>query len=379
MEFNTMTAEELETRAGAILEESKQDGADLDALETEQRAIYNELENRKAAEAAKAEIRAQVAAGAGEVKETIKPEEEKKMTFEEIRNSHEYNVAYANYIKTGDETECRALLSINATGGTVPVATYAENRIRTAWEKTQLLDLVRKSYVPGDLIVGFEIAGDDAQVHIEGDEAITEEELELGAVKLTAQSVKKFIRVSDEVLDYQGEQFLDYLFDEIAYKIALKVESILLGEIAALTNTAGPSAPAVGVLTATPDVGVIAGAMALLSAEAVNPVIVMNPQTWGMFKAAAYGANYSVDPFEGLRVIKTNAIPAYDAGMTTGDTWAIVGDFANGAQANFPRGAEIQLKYDDLTYAEDDLVKILGRQFVGVGVVANMAFTKIVK
>ena len=99
-----MTAEELLERRSAIAVEVEEDGADLDALEAEVKSINEELEARKEAEAQKAEIRAEVANGAGEIRESIPTEEVKKMTLEEIRSSHEYNVAFANYIKTGLKT-----------------------------------------------------------------------------------------------------------------------------------------------------------------------------------------------------------------------------------------------------------------------------------
>ena len=120
MELENMTVEELQARKSAICEEATPE-ADLDALETEVRAINAELESRKAIEAQKAEVRAQVAAGAGSITETISNEEKKTMTNEEVRKSHEYNVAFANYIKTNDDSECRALLTQNVSGGQVPV------------------------------------------------------------------------------------------------------------------------------------------------------------------------------------------------------------------------------------------------------------------
>ena len=63
MEIKTMTIDELNARLAAIPEEMEVEGADLDALENEVRAINEEIEARKAAEAQKAEIRSAVAAG----------------------------------------------------------------------------------------------------------------------------------------------------------------------------------------------------------------------------------------------------------------------------------------------------------------------------
>ena len=53
------------------------------------------------------------------------------MTNLEIRQSAEYIDAYANYIKTGDATECRALLTENASGR-VAVPELVEGIVKTA-------------------------------------------------------------------------------------------------------------------------------------------------------------------------------------------------------------------------------------------------------
>ena len=54
----------------------------------------------------------------------------------------------------------------------------------------------------------------------------------------------------------------------------------------------------------------------------------------------------------------------------------IVGDFG-GAHANFPNGDEIRIKYDDLSLAEADLVKLVGREYVALGVTQDHAFCKV--
>ena len=73
-----------------------------------------------------------------------------------------------------------------------------------------------------------------------------------------------------------------------------------------------------------------------------------------------------------------NTITAYSA-ATTGVTYAIVGDLDQGALANFPNGDDIDIKYDNVTLMTNDLVRVLGREFVGLGVVAPDAFVKITK
>lgn len=378
MEIRDMTIEELKERRTAIATEIDAPEADLDALEAEARAINEEIENRKAAESKRNEIRSAVANGNGETKEKFEIEERKTMTLEEIRSSKEYIDAYANYIKTGDDSECRAALLTANVSGQVPVPTIIEGRIRTAWERNGLMDLVRKTYVRGNLKVGFELSATGAVVHTEGSNAPSDETLTFGVVTLTPVSIKKWIKISDEAMDMGGEEFLYYIYDELTYQIAKKAQEELLARITAATASATATTAGVGVVTGVPSVGVVAEAIGQLSDEAANPVVVLNKNSWAQMKAAAYSASYGIDPFEGLPVYFDNTLPAYTSAGTTGSTWMIVGDFGVGAQANFPNGDEITIKFDDLSLAESDLVKIVGREYVGLGVVADHAFTKVV-
>lgn len=377
MELIDKTIEELMERRTAIAAEIDAPDADLDALEAEARAINEEVENRKAAENKRNEIRNAVAQGDGEIKTKFEETEERKMDINEIRSSKEYVEAYANYIKTGKDDECRALLSTNVAGGYVPVPAIVEGRIRTAWDKLGLMELVRKTYVRGNLKVGFELSADGAVVHTEGTAAPSEEALTFGIVSLTPASIKKWIKISDEAMDMGGEEFLYYIYDELTYRIAKKAQEELLAKITACTASATSTAVGVGVVAGTPSIGLVAEALGKLSDEAANPVVVMNKGTWAQMKAVQYAGQFNVDPFEGLPVYFDNTIPAYTASGTTGSTWMIVGDFGLGAQANFPNGDEISIKFDDLSLAESDLVKIVGREYIALGAVADHAFCKV--
>ena len=162
MDFTNMTMEELLERRSAIGAELDAPEADLDALEAEVRAINGEIENRKQAEQRKTDLRAAVANGAGEV--TNKPvEEEHKMTVEEIRKSSEYINAYAEYIKSGNDKECRALLTENASG-VLPVPALVDEIVRTAWDNDQILRRVRRTFFKGNLKVAFERSATAAAV-----------------------------------------------------------------------------------------------------------------------------------------------------------------------------------------------------------------------
>ena len=381
MELKDKTVDELMERRSAIAAEIDSPDADLDALEVEARSINEELERRKNAETKRTEIRNAVAKGDGEVTETFK-EEKKTMTIEEIRNSGEYINAYANYIKSGDDAECRNILTTaDASNGSasVPVPTFVYDIVKTAWEREGITSRVRKSYLKGNLKVGFEISGDDAIIHAEGAAAISEENLVLGTVSMVPQSIKKVVQISDEVYDLRGEDFLRYIYDELTYRIAKKAADTLVAKILACGTVSTTTCPGVPSITAaSASLGTIASAMSALSDEAANPVIMMNKATWGTFKALQAAGSYGYDPFEGLPVVFNNSITAYSA-ATTGVAYAIVGDLDHGALMNFPNGDGIEFKFDEMSLKKQDLIEVLGRQYVAIGVVAPNAFVKVTK
>lgn len=304
------------------------------------------------------------------------------MTNKEVCASAEYREAFKNYVMTGKDAECRALLTENVGTGVVPVPEVVYDIIKNAWEKEGIMSLVKKSYLKGNLKVGFEISADGAVVHTEGAAAPTEEKLVLGIVELIPASLKKWITISDEVIDMDAGSFLQYVYDEVAYQIAKKAADTLIAKIEACgtvsTNTPSVNVGVPVVTSTTITLGLIASAIGQLSDVAANPVIMMNKATWSAFKAVQYAASVPVDPFEGLPVVFNNSIKAFSA-ASSGDTYAIVGDLGEGAIANFPAGEEITLKYDDTSLAEKDLVKIVGREYVALGVIGPDCFVKIAK
>lgn len=380
MELKNMSVSELEARKAEIATLVDNEDSDLDALTEEVRAINEELETRKNAEAKKEEIRSLVADGEGETVEEITTIEERKtMDVMEIRNSAEYINAYAEYIKTGNDKECRALLSENSAGGTVAVPELVYEIVKNAWEKEGIMRLVKKTYLRGNLKVSFEVSADSAVVHTTEGTAVTEENLVLGTVELAPKSIKKWISVSDEALDLRGREFLQYIYEELTYRIAKKAADELLAKIEACgTQTTTGGVGVANISASSIQMGTVADAIAHLSDQAANPVIIMNKLTYSAFKTVQYANGYGADPFEGLPVLFNNSIAAFSA-ATTGVTYAIVGDLGEGALANFPNGQDITIKYDDLSLAEKDLVKIVGRQFVGLGVIAPNAFARIKK
>ena len=377
LEVKNMTVEQLEERKRAIVAELENEGADLDALQAEARSIKEELEARAAEEAKKAEIRKTVA----ETKAPVvvkKVEEEKRgmKTNAEVRASQEYVDAFARYLISCNDTEVRSLLTENVSGS-VPVPTIVDDIIKTAWEKSDILSRVEKTNIRGNLKIPFELSADDAYEHTEGTAAPTEESLTLGIVTMIPKNIKKWIRVSDEVIAMGGETLVRYIYKELTYKIIKKLTALVIADITGASTSASSSAVSVPAISMNPALTTVATAFANLSDEADDPVIIMNKLTYASFIGAQAGGNFSFDPFNGLKVLFSSALPAYSS-ASNNQVYAIVGDL-KGARVNYPEGEGIVLKYDDLSEAESDLVKVVGRQYAAHALTACNMFCNIKK
>ena len=379
-EIKALDMEGVENRSMEIKEEMTAENADLETLSAEVTA----LEERKAAlveEMKKAQ--AAVAEGAGK---EIEKQEERKMalTFEEVRSSEQYVNAYAEYIKSGDDKEVRSVLTEMGVGASDPtsgvaVPTSVEDRIRTAWDNDAILSRVKRSNVKGILKVGFELSATPAAVHAEGAAAPDPETLNLGIVSLVPETLKKWITISDEAFDLRGQAFLDYIMDEIEYRIIKLAADTVVADITSAPTTATKTAASVAHVEST-GIADIVNAIAALSDEAQNPVIIINKQSYAYYKGLAMAAGYAVDPFDGLEVLFNNTLDAATATPASGavNKIAIVGDL-QGESVNFTNGYEPTIKVDDLSLAESDLIKVVGRLPMGHGVTACGRFAVITK
>lgn len=379
-ELEGMNLEQVTERRNALEAEirSAKSEEELQGMEEKINAINVRMEELRALEQRKQAV-TELQTGEAKGKEFENNMEERSMKNKEIRNSEAYINAYAKYIKTEDDKEVRALLTQNAEDGTIAVPDMVVAAVQTAWDNEPILAEVKKTTMKGNVKIGFEISADGAVVHTEGGEAVTEEELTLGVATLVPESIKKWISISDEALDLAGEAFLQYIYSELGYQIAKKVADLIVADILATTTSGSATVPAQSAITAAPGLATIASAVANLSDEASNPVIIMNKLTYADFKAVQVGANYGQDVFDGLKVLFNNSLPAYSAATAGTGVYAIVGDLSSGEMVNFPNGTDITFKFDDKTLMTADLVKVLGRMYVGHAVVAPKRFTLVKK
>ena len=338
----------------------------MSALMTEKKGIEDDIEERKKEQEALEKAK--------ENEALLKPIEERgEKDKMEVRNTKEYIEAYANYIKTGRDEECRALLTENASG-TIPVPEFVDNIVQTAWERLTLLSRVRRTNFKGNLKVGIELSATAATVHTEGGDAPDEETLVIYTAELVPQTFKKWISFSDEVLDMNAEAFLDYIYDEITYQIFLAVEAALISALASADTTYDPADPAPVVpAVEVSSIGLadFVNAAGQLKGQG-TPVIITSRSVYAAYKALAMGANYAADVFDGMEVIFVDGF-----GTEENDTVAFVG-YPDKLHVNFVNGQDAQLKYDPYTLGTDDLVRVIGRLPVGLAYVGNYAFAKIV-
>lgn len=380
-DIKTWSAEQIEERSAAIKAEIETaDEAKLDELNNELTAIEErkkviEMETRK-------ENMKAVAEGAGVVLAKVEEKKEER-TLDSVRSSAAYEDAFATYLKTGDDRECRALMTDLVSGGTVPIPTVIDDYINTAWENARILSRVRRTAIKGTAKYPFEYSATAAAAHTEGAAAPSEETLVLGTVSIEPQMLKKWITVTDEVIALKGRAFLDYVWDEIEERIYELADATLIAAIKAAPAAATTSAAGVRALTPEAiDCNTIFNALAQLKNAASNPVAIMNKQTY-------FNQFMSLTDLQGrpiYDIVSANGRPSYyingvevifDNTLATGTNAEIIVGDLRGAIANFPDGEQITFVNDPYSLAELDKVKIVGKLYVGIGVVRDGFFCKI--
>ena len=374
-EIKEYSMEQIEKREAEIKAEiDTADAGKLEELENEHKA----LEERKAVlveetEKRRADMKA-VIEGAGTV--VTKPAEKETRSLETVKASQEYVDAFAEYLKTGSDAECRSLLTDLVDGGSVPTPTVIDDFINTAWERANLVSRVRRTNIKGTAKYPFEYSATGASVHKEGAAAPDEETLVLGTVSVEPEMLKKWITISDEVLALKGQAFLDYVYDEIEERILEAADAAIVAAIKAAPAAATKTAAGVRVLSQSFDAFTIFAAQAELVAAARNPVAIMNRKTYfNTFMSLADTAGRPI-----YNVVSENGRPTYYINgvevifdNTLDEDELIVGDL-NGIIMNLPDGQEVSFVTDPYSLAEKDLVKIVGKMYAGFAVVRDGYF-----
>lgn len=310
--------------------------------------------------------------------------------------SHEYNKVYADYLRSGKEDEIRSFIrSANLSTDTpnVPIPTVMQGYVETAWEKFgKFSKIVRETFIKGIINVPVETASDDAVWHDENGSAPAQETITLGSILLEPKTIKKWIALTDELMALSPEEFLQYVADELVYKVILALDHAIISR----TDANGKGVIGIANNTNTVSVSKALGFNvvneAIAEVESANSLLVaMNPKTFynnfmgltdttGRPIYQVIGENTEKARYfiNGIAVEFTTALPAYDDAKAD-DVYAVVGDFARGYRLNYPNGKAVQTLIDPYTGATEDIVRMVGKLFVAGNVVKPKHFAQLKK
>ena len=108
-------------------------------------------------------------------------------------------------------------------------------------------------------------------------------------------------------------------------------------------------------------------------------MLITTRATAAALKAAALSAGYAYDPFDGLEVVYVDASAlSVVVGSGTVSASAVIADLS-GWQINLPDGDQVKFKFDDLTEADADMIRVIGRLYAAMSVVSNKKTVALMK
>ena len=225
MEIKEMTIDELNERKAAIAAELDAPEADLDALEAEARAIKDEIEQRKAEEAKRNEIRSAVADGAGETVEKITIEERKEKMFG--IESVEYRDAWVKKLIGRDLSE-EERSALSAAANVIPKMT-----VDAVWDRlvkpAELLGKVDVTQFPNYVRYPVATTNNAATSGAVGT-TITESSDVIGYVDLVPNEYVKLLTVGADIEHMAVPAVHDWIVDNLVGQIRYAInKDILVG------------------------------------------------------------------------------------------------------------------------------------------------------
>lgn len=212
--------EEIETRLAAIANEIENEGADIDALTEEVKALKEEKRTLENEAEKRAKLRKEVSGGAGVVVRNFVGNEEKK-SF--TADSPEYRTAWLKKLQ-GKEltTEERAAMTATAT-----IPTETMNMIVHRLELTPIINAVDVSYIPGNLSFPVEKTVNAANWVAMGS-AATDSEDALEAISLGAYKLIKTISITADVSAMAVPAFEQWLISRLVNKMNVAIANAIL-------------------------------------------------------------------------------------------------------------------------------------------------------
>lgn len=206
--------EEIEARKVQIAQEVETEGADLNALEAEARALNEEVQSIKDAAEKRAAIREAVANGNGVVIETIESEERKMENRTFAVDTVEYRNAFLKNLM-GKELDVEERAAMTATAA---IPTITMNQIVSKMERSPIIAAVDVTHIPGNVSWPVDSTSNAANWVAMGT-AATDAADALSAVNLSAYKLIKTVEITANVEHMSVDAFEYWLVDRLANKI----------------------------------------------------------------------------------------------------------------------------------------------------------------
>lgn len=233
--------QEIETRLAAIKVELEGEGANIEALEKEVKALKEERKNLMDQVEKRRKLLEDIAAGGGNPIPIIPKEERKvdfeKMTKEEILTSQEYRSAWLKNLQGVklNEAEQRAYdSSATSAGAAIPTMT-SDTLFSKMIKIAPMLSQITLLRVAGNITFAAESARTSAVQHAEN-ATITAATDAMVKVSLTGYEFNKLLYISKTVQTMAINAFEGWLVDMIAEDIAVAIEDQII-------NGTGSTAP----------------------------------------------------------------------------------------------------------------------------------------
>ena len=323
------------------------------------------------------------------------------MEKENILETRSYELAWANYIRTGNDAEVRALVSTqNPESAGVLVPTTLVNRIEdTLRTGGRILALCSITSVKGITEHPIAKSRTNPAWHDEtGTDKKVRKAITLTSVSMEPQFIAEILETTRKFENDSISAFWDWLISELPDALRRVVDREILtgaqsgknGIRGILTNTETMFVETLA--THTLYFNSANEAVSLLDDGATsNVTAVMNKKTFLQNVMGLTGTdghpiwqqvmttnlNRPAFFFGGYPVVFTDDLPAYDA-ATAGQTYMLFGDFT-AMKLNFPNGMAPSLIRDELTRKDENIIEYLSEIYVGGNVVRPGSFVKVTK
>jgi len=320
-------------------------------------------------------------------------------TSEALYASKRYELAWAGYIKTGNDAEVRQLIStVDTSAGEIVTPTTLVDRIESKLRTGgRLVRLCRLEQIKGLTEHPVAVSASDPDWHEEaGSTQKVEKQITLTSVQIDPQFVAETLATTKKFEADSIEAFWGWLMAELPDALLRKIDREILHGAAAGTNGIR------GILTNTNTLFVVEVTGVLLDFNIANlavgmlddgtednTTIVMNRLTFfnnirGLKGADGHpiwtsSGNEERPQFYlgGFPVTFNSSLKAYDD-ADEGDVFMVAGDF-NAMLLNFPQGMSPTLVRDALTRKKDNIVEYLSEIYVGGNITRPGSFAVIKK